>query len=227
MSHERAVLLDVDGTLIDSNDAHARAWVDAFAEDGFAVAFDAVRPLIGMGGDKLIPAAIGLADDDPRIEGLSERRGRIFKERYQPAVCALPGSRALVERLRTEGYRVAVASSAKSDELGPLLEIARVNGLIDVETSSSDADRSKPDPDIVGAALRRLDIGADAAVMIGDTPYDIEAARRAGVPTVAFRSGGWSDEKLAGAVAIFDGPADLLTRFDTSPLAARRMLPRR
>ena len=218
----RAVIFDVDGTLVDSNEAHARAWVDAFAERGFTVALADVQRLIGMGGDKLIPAAIGLAEDDPRIAGLSERRSEIFREQYLPHLRALPGSRALLQRLQRDGYKLAVASSAKKEELEPLLRIARVDDLIAARTSSGDAERSKPDPDIVGAALHRLRLEPDEAVRVGDTPYDIEAAQRAGLPTIAVRSGGWRTEELGGAVAVYDDPADLLAKLDASPLAQPR-----
>jgi HAD superfamily hydrolase (TIGR01509 family) len=218
------VIFDVDGTLVDSNEAHAQAWVDAFAERGFAVALAHVRRLIGMGGDKLIPASIGIAEDDPRIAGLSERRGAMFRERWLPRLRALPGSRALLQRLRSLGYKLAVASSAKREELEPLLKIAHVDDLVATRTSSSDAERSKPDPDIVGAALQRLGLSPDEAIMVGDTPYDIVAAQRAGLPTIAFRSGGWRTEDLAAAIAVYDDAAELLAKLEESPL---RMTERR
>jgi HAD superfamily hydrolase (TIGR01509 family) len=214
----RAAILDVDGTLVDSNDQHAHAWVDVLAEHGHPVLYTATRRLIGKGGDKLVAELTGLADDDPRVERIGARRGAIFAERYLPAVRALPGSRALVERLREAGLLVAVASSAKRDELEPLLDLARVADLLDGEATSSDADRSKPDPDIVAAALRRLGVAPGEAVMIGDTPYDIEAAHAAGIATIAVRSGGWSAALLAAAIAIYDGPAQLCAGFATSPL---------
>jgi HAD superfamily hydrolase (TIGR01509 family) len=217
----RAVIFDVDGTLVDSNEAHARAWVDAFAERGFTVALADVRRLIGMGGDKLIPAAIGLAEDDPRIAGLSERRSEIFRTRHLPHLRPVPGSRALLQRLRRDGYKLAVASSAKKEELEPLLRIAHVEDLVTARTSSSDAERSKPDPDIVGAALQRLQLEPGQAVMVGDTPYDIEAAQRAGLPTIAVRSGGWPTEELGGAIAVYDDAGDLLARLEASPLAGQ------
>jgi HAD superfamily hydrolase (TIGR01509 family) len=223
----RCVILDVDGTLIDSNDAHARAWVEAFAEFGYEVPFETARRLVGMGGDKLIPAAIGLEAEDPRGQRLAERRGEIFRERHLPTVRALPRVRELLDRLRQEGFELAVATSAQEEELRPLLRVAEAEDLMGEAASASDADRSKPDPDIVKAALDKLGCPPGEAVMIGDTPYDIEAAGRARVSAIAFRSGGWDDESLRGAVAVYDGPADLLQRFDESPLAraARRDRP--
>ncbi len=217
----RAAILDVDGTLVDSNDAHAHAWVEAFAASGFEVIYTTARRLVGKGGDKLIPEATGMADDDPRVEEIGERRSEIFCTRWLDQVRALPGSRDLVVRIRDAGLAVAVASSAKAHELRPLLERAGVADLIEVQTSSSDAAHSKPDPDIVAAALRKLGLAPGAAVMIGDTPYDIEAAHAAGVDTIAVQSGGWSPALLAGAIAIYDGPAHLCAHFETSPLGRR------
>jgi HAD superfamily hydrolase (TIGR01509 family) len=215
----RCVLLDVDGTLVDSNDAHARAWEEAFREAGFEVPLARVRRMIGMGGDKLIPTATGLHADDPRAKALAERRQDLFRQRYLREVKPFPRVRELVERLREGGRGVAVASSAQEDELQPLLALAGVEDLLHATTSGSDAGRSKPDPDIVSAALRRLECGARETVMIGDTPYDVEAAARAGVPVIAFRCGGWDDAALRGAVAVYDGAADLLDRWETSPLS--------
>lgn len=217
----RAVLFDIDGTLVDSNDVHARAWVDAFREASLDVPFDRVRPLIGMGGDKLVPAATGLDDEDPRVEKLGARRTKLLLEHYLRDIHRLPGALELVERLRAAGYVVATATSAKDDELSAILRAGGLDGLFHIKTSSSDADNSKPAPDIVEAAVARAGVPASACVMIGDTPYDITAARGAGVDIIAVRSGGWRDDDLAGALAIYDGPADLLAHLDDSPLAPR------
>ncbi len=217
----RGAILDVDGTLIDSNDAHARAWVDAFRQFGFDVPYEKVRPLIGMGGDNLLPEAIGVELDSRTGEHLSTRRSALFKDNYLHTLRPFPGTRELLERMRAEGLELAVASSAKKEELKPLLQIADVADLVDSKTSSDDAESSKPDPDIVEAALKRLKMTPGEAVMLGDTPYDIEAAGRAGVKTVAFRCGGWDDEGLEGAIAIYDGPYDLLDNFASSPFARK------
>ena len=217
----RGAILDVDGTLVDSNDAHARAWVEAFREFEFDVPYERVRALIGMGGDNLLPEAIQIEQDSPQGEALSKRRGEIFKERYLKTINPFRATRELLQRMRAEGLELAVASSAQEDELKPLLEIAGAADLIDSKTSSDDAESSKPDPEIIQAALKRLKMPPSEALMLGDTPYDIEAAQRAGVKTVAFRSGGWKDDGLAGAIAIYDGPWDLLERFDGSPFAKK------
>jgi HAD superfamily hydrolase (TIGR01509 family) len=220
-SQIRGAILDVDGTLVDSNDAHARAWVDAFRQFGFDVPYEKVRPLIGMGGDNLLPEAIGVEKDSPTGEQLSKRRSALFKENYLHALRPFPGTRDLLKRMREEGLELAVASSAQEDELKPLLKIAGAADLIDSKTSSDDAESSKPDPDIIEAALRKLKMPPGDTLMLGDTPYDIEAAGRAGVKTVAFRCGGWDDEGLKGAIAIYDGPDDLLDNFDRSPFARK------
>lgn len=215
----QAVLLDVDGTLIDSNDAHARAWVDACREFGYdGVTFAQVRPLIGMGGDKVLPRLTGLAEDTPEGKRLTKRRAELFTERYLPGVRPFPGVRELVRRMRDDGFTVVVASSAERAELGKLLEVAGVAELNQRSTSSSDAEESKPDPDIIEAALERARCPAEAAILLGDTPYDVEAALRAGVRVIAVRCGGWDDDALRGAAAIYDDPADLLAHYDNSPL---------
>lgn len=214
----RAVLLDIDGTLIDSNDAHAHAWVDAFAEAGITVPFDQVRDLIGMGGDKLMPEVSGIEEDTPEGQRLAERRKAIFLEKYLPGVKPLPGTRDLLDRLQATGFKLVVATSAKSDELDALLRVAGASELKPDATTSDDAERSKPDPDIVEAALAQTGCRSDEVLMLGDTPYDIEAAMMVGVAVIAFRSGGWDDDDLWRALAIYDHPADLLAHFDDSPL---------
>ena len=212
------MLLDVDGTLVDSNDAHAHAWVSAFAEAGVTVDFTRVRRCIGMGGDKLMPEVSGIADDTPEGQRIAKRRGEIFTSDWLPQLQPLRDSERFVRALKDRGYTLVAASSAKKKELRPLLELAGAAWFLDGATSSDDAEESKPDPDIIEAALKQAKVSAREAVMVGDTPYDIEAARRAGVATIGFRSGGWRDEDLAGAIAIYDGPWDLLAKLDDSPL---------
>ena len=213
-----AVLFDVDGTLVDSNDAHAHAWVLAFAEHRVEVDFAEVRRRIGMGGDKLMPEVSGIAEDSPQGAAIAGRRTQIFRERFLPTLRAFPDAGRLVSAIKARGLRTVAASSAKRDELEPLLAIAGAGSLMDEKTSGDDADASKPDPDIVHAALDRVGAKAADALMIGDTPYDVDAARRAGVAAIAFRCGGWTDADLEGAIAVYDGPWDLLARLDESPL---------
>ncbi|MEO5897081.1 MAG: HAD family hydrolase [Vicinamibacterales bacterium] len=217
----RTVILDIDGTLVDSNDAHAHAWLAAFAESGITVDYAKVRNSIGMGGDKLMPAVAGIDSDSPEGKKISTRRGEIFKETYLPALRPFPSVRELLLRLIKDGYALAVASSAKEEELQPLLECAGVTDLIPHRASSDDAEHSKPDPDIVQAALRESGCRPQDAIMLGDTPYDIEAAAGAGVRIVGLESGGWSREGLDGAIAVHKNATDLLAHYDTSPFAAR------
>ena len=214
----RAALLDIDGTLIDSNDAHARAWVAAGAEHGYDIHFDRVRPLIGMGGDRVTPMVTGHSEDSGDGERVVERRGEIFRERHLPSLVPTRGARALLQRMKDEGLQLVVATSASKADMDALLERAGIRDLIEERTSSADADSSKPAPDIVEAALARAGVQPSEAIMLGDTPYDVAAARNAGVECVALRCGGrWTDGDFAGAVAIYDDPADLLANWDSSP----------
>ena len=217
----RGVLFDVDGTLVDSNDAHAWAWVEALRESGHDVPFGKVRPLIGMGGDKVLPRLVGLSPDEDRGKEIDERRKAIFRERHLPLVRPFPGARELVERVRDQGLAAGVATSSDEETKTALLRAAGVEDLFDAVTSADDAEESKPDPDIVEAALRRLRLPAGEAVMIGDTPYDVEAAARSGLVTIAVRCGGWDDAGLSGAVEIYDGPWDLVAHFEASRLGGQ------
>lgn len=219
MAQIHGVILDVDGTLIDSNDAYAHSWVEAMATYGYTVAFDRVRPLIGMGGDKVLPETIHVDKDSEQGKAISQKREEIFKERYLPHLRAFPGAQELIERIRKQGLKVAIASSAKPDELQALLQLVGAADLIKDKTSSQDVQRSKPDPDVMDVTLKRTGLPANELLMIGDTAYDIEAAQKVHVGTIAFRCGGWQDADLAGAIAIYDGPADLLAHYDSSPLA--------
>ena len=217
----RTVLLDIDGTLIDSNDAHARAWVEALAVHGYRIPFETVRPLIGKGGDKVMPELTGLDPDSGESTRISETRAEFFK-RELPSLRPTPGARELLEQLSSRGLELVVATSAKRDEVQALLEQAGVADLIEAASSADDAERSKPDPDIVQAALRTVGRLASHSIMIGDTPYDVEAATRARVPIIAVRcGGGWDDAALSGALAVYDDPAELLARLEESPLAGR------
>ena len=215
------VLLDVDGTLIDSNDAHAKAWVDVAHEFSHPADYDSIRRMIGMGGDKLMPKAFGIEHDSDEGKKMSKRRSEIFRDRYLSTLKAFPDARALLERMREDGHTLVVATSAKKDEMKGLLKVAGVEDLLEEKTSSSDAENSKPDPDIVIAALEKADADAGDALMLGDTPYDVSASTRAGVAIVALTCGGWSAEELKGAVAVYSDPAHLLRESERSPFAAR------
>jgi len=215
----RGILLDVDGTLVLSNGAQAQAWVEAFKAHGRDVPLEKVRPLIGMGGDKVVPAlAPGLNDKDGDGKEIADARKKLMLEKFGPTLKPAPGARDLVQRALQEGLAIVVASSASSAELETLLRVARVDDLLHERTTMDDAAQSKPAPDIVAVALPKSGLPADAVVMIGDSPYDIAAAQQIGVGTIALRCGGFSDDDLKGALALYDDPADLRARYDASPL---------
>jgi HAD superfamily hydrolase (TIGR01509 family) len=214
----RGILLDMDGTLVDSNDAHAQAWQRAFADNGEPVSYGEVRQRIGMGGDNLIPSILGIEKESELGSRINARRTEIFRGEFLPHLRPFPGVRPLLERMRASGLRLVIATSSPEEELEPLIDIAGIRDLLEERTSADDAGSSKPNPDIVQAALDRLDLRPEETVMLGDTPYDIAAAGRAGLGVIAFRCGGFSDEDLAGALATYDGPTDLLERWEESPL---------
>lgn len=222
MARIRAVLFDIDGTLLDSNDAHAHAWLDSLRGHGRNVPYELVRSKIGMGGDKLLAEVAGIDHDSVEGRSIRERRAMILKAHYLPDVGPFHGARVLVDRLRSRGLCCVAVSSASAEDVQDLLRAAGVADLMDLVISADDADRSKPDPDLVETALDRIGVTPAEALMIGDTPYDIKAGARAGVPVVAFRCGGWSDRDLRGAIAIYDDPADLSSQLDRSPLALDR-----
>ena len=183
------------------------------------MSYDRVRRAIGMGGDKLMPHVAGIPEDSREGSRISRRRGDIFRERYLPDVAPFPRVRDLVLRLAADGCTVVVASSAQADELDELLKIADIADLIATTSSSSEAKRSKPDPDIVQSALQRSGAQADRAIMLGDTPYDVEAALRAGVAIVGVECGGWGADDLRGAVEVHPGVAEICARYDQSAFA--------
>lgn len=215
-----AAIFDVDGTLVDSVDLHARAWQEAFARFGRQVAFEEVRAQIGKGGDQLMPVFLSQGEMALRGKAIEEYRSQLWKDEYLKRVRAFPEVRELFKKLRRRGARVALASSAKGEELEIYKQIAGIDDLVETETSADDAARSKPHPDIFAAALRRLGATKEEAVVIGDTPWDAIAARRLGVRSVGVLCGGFAEDSLrgAGCIDIFRDPADLLARLDDSPL---------
>ncbi len=218
----KAAIFDVDGTLIDSVDLHAKAWQDALRDYGHEISFDDIRSQIGKGGDQLMPMFLSEGELEAKGEELEKHRVQVLKERYLPQIKPFPMVRGLLQRIQADGTKVALASSAKQDELQTYKEAAHIEDLLEAETSSDDTEASKPDPDIFLAALKHLGgISADQAIVIGDTPYDAEAAGKAGLRTIGLLCGGWSAEELTrvGYVATFKDPADLLAQYDTSPLA--------
>lgn len=205
----RTYLLDVDGTLVDSTDAHAAAWAEVLAANGHPIDADRVRPYIGMGGDRLVEQLAGIARDSADNKRIGEERGLLFLDKYLSRVRPVPGARELLLALRDRRIPFAIATAAKNRELEPLLRAGGISDLVGARTTSSDVDESKPDPEVVVAALRKLGADPASAVMVGDTPYDVIAARDAGIACIGFTISGWSAKDLAGCTAIFSGPAEL------------------
>ncbi|MCC5645518.1 HAD family hydrolase [Nostoc sp. CHAB 5824] len=222
----KGVILDVDGTLVLSNDAHAQAWVEAFAVFDYEVEFEQIRPLIGMGGDQIIPKfAPGLSDQEGKGKKIADKRKELIINKFGKNLAPASGTRQLMLKMQDEGLRLIIATSATSEELSVLLKAAQIDDLLsqDEAATSSDAEASKPAPDIVEAALSQLNMQPSEVVMLGDTPYDIESANKAGVGVIALRCGGFDDSQLKDAIAIYNEPADLVTHYDTSPLAPKVM----
>jgi phosphoglycolate phosphatase-like HAD superfamily hydrolase len=216
----KAAIFDVDGTLLDSVDLHAMAWHEAMVRFGHDVSFEQARSQIGKGGDKLIP--VFLSEDEQRDHGkeLDAWRSEHFKAKYLPLVRPFSAVPDLLQRSRDAGLRIAIASSAKKDELEKYLDIAGIQKLIDEIVSSEAVEESKPAPDIFEAVLEKLAIEGRDAVAIGDTPYDAEAARKAGIRTIGVLCGGFTEDELqeAGCAEIYPGPAALLACFERSLL---------
>lgn len=216
------LIFDVDGTLIDSNELHAKAWADAFREAGRPIPLARIRPHIGKGGDLLVPDLLdarGMREIGRQVE---KARSRIFRERYLPKVRPFPGIRRLFQALREKGIRIVLASSAPAREIEAHLETLGVAELVDGTTSADDAEFSKPSPEIFRAALDRIPAPRSRTVVVGDTPYDILAAHRTATPIVAVRSGGFSDESLRKAEWIVDAVPDILRRLPALDAYFRR-----
>jgi HAD superfamily hydrolase (TIGR01549 family) len=215
----KAVIFDIDGTLVDSVDLHARAWQEAFRHFGKEIPYERVRHQIGKGGDQLMPVFFSEDELDEFGEEMEKYRGELYKREYLPKVRAFPRVRELFQKIKEDGLCLALASSAKGDELKTYKKIADIEDLVEEETSSDDADKSKPHPDIFEAALERLgDAEPAEAIVVGDTPYDAEAAGKLNLRTIGVLCGGFPEAELraAGCVQIFQGPADLLARYEES-----------
>ena len=220
----RAVIFDVDGTLVDTNDLHAAAWAEALHRFGHDIPQDQVRHEIGKGGDQLMPALLPPEVVERQGKEIEALRKDLYSGEYLRKARPFPEVRALFERVRAAEQRIALASSGKPDELEHYKDIAGIAGLVDDATTSDDAERSKPSPDIFGAALERIaPIGAEQAMVVGDSPYDAQAATKAGLRAIGLLCGGFAAEELrdAGFIALYRDPADLLAHYDRSPLAER------
>lgn len=220
----QVVIFDVDGTLIDSNDLHAEAWQRAFRHFGYEIPYDRLRSQIGKGGDNYVPYFLSPEDNAKFGKELDHYKSELFKREYASKVVPFPGVRKLFERIRDEGLRIALATSSKGDELEQYERILNIGDLVDKRTSKSDAEHSKPAPDIFAAALERLGITAADAMAVGDTPYDAHACAKLELPIIGMLCGGFSEADLlqAGCFAIYEEPEDLLRRFDRSPLVPEK-----
>jgi len=216
-----AVIFDIDGTIVDSVDLHAKAWQITFAKFGKNILLEAIRSQIGKGADQLLPVYFSKQELEQFGEAMEIYRGELFKKEYLPKVKGFPKVRELFQRIKRDKKQIALASSAKKDELKRYKEIAQIDDLIESETSSDNVERSKPCPDIFEAALKQLgNVTPDKVIVVGDTPYDAAAAAEANLKSIGLLCGGWAQHQLrrAGCIAVYRDPADLLARYEESPL---------
>jgi HAD superfamily hydrolase (TIGR01509 family) len=212
-------ILDIDGTLVDTNYQHAIAWYRAFRSHGIVLPVWRIHRHIGMGGDQIVGALTDEQTDDKKCDEIRATEKELYFELIDE-VETMDGSRELIEQLSGRGHRVILASSAKEDEVDRYLDLLDARELADGWTTSADVEATKPEPDLVRAALDRAGGSPDEAVMVGDTPWDIHAANNAGVGTLAVRTGGFGVDELreAGALDVFESVAELCTALDRSPL---------
>jgi HAD superfamily hydrolase (TIGR01509 family) len=212
--HLQAVLFDIDGTLVDSNDLHVRCWIEAFGELGVRFDFEEIRHQIGKGGDLLVPDMLNARQMRRFGEKIKELRTEIWKHEYMPRVRPFPGTRKMLESLHARGVKLALASSSNEDEVEYYTQLLGVGELLATSTSKRDAEVSKPSPEIFRAALER--IGSDAArtLAVGDTPYDVLAAHRVPIAIAVVRSGGFEDDLLRKAEFLFDDVEELVREIE-------------
>jgi len=210
----RGVLLDIDGTLVRSNDEHAQAWSDALRHFGYEVPWMQIRRWIGMGGDKILRRVDEkLNDAENPGAAITALRQEIFLREYLGRLTPQPGARELLEYFKEHSLQRVAATSANRAELGAILKAGGIADEIDLATTSDDAERSKPDADIIESALGKSKLSRDETFYLGDTPYDVEAAHKAGMPVVALLCGGWGASDLSAAEATYETPADFLRHF--------------
>src|SRR5690348_10164639 len=213
-------VLDIDGTLVDTNYQHAVAWYRAFREHGIVLPVWRIHRHIGMGGDQLVAALTDDRTEEEHGDAIRDTETKRYLELIDE-VETMDGSRELIEHLKQRGHTVVLASSAKEDEVDHYLDLLDARELADAWTTSADVEATKPAPDLVTAALDRAGGSSDDAVMIGDTPWDVKAAGGAGVQTLAVLTGGFSVDELlqAGALEVFESVRELCERLDRTPLA--------
>jgi HAD superfamily hydrolase (TIGR01549 family) len=211
-------VLDVDGTLVDTNYHHAIAWYRAFREHGLTLPVWRIHRHIGMGGDQLVAAVAGKRVEDRQGDSIRAAETALYADLIGE-VRPFADARRLLELLGDRGHRLVLASSGRSDEVDHYLDLLDARELVEAWTTSGDVERTKPDPDLVVTAVEK--VGGGEAVMVGDSTFDCEAATRAEVPTVAVLTGGFSEQeqRQAGATAVFESLAELCERLDQTPLA--------
>jgi HAD superfamily hydrolase (TIGR01549 family) len=217
-----AAIFDLDGTLVDSNELHVQAWQETFRHFGKEFPLERLREQVGKGGDQYLPVFLNEKEMREIGKPVDEFRGKIFKKKYLSEVRPFPRVRELLERVHSDGKKIALASSGKADEVEYYQKLIGIGNLVDCQTTADDVAHSKPKPDVFIAALRMLGhLSPEQAIAIGDTPYDIEAAKKIDLATIALLCGGFPEGELrdAGAVAVFRDPADLLDHYYQSPLA--------
>lgn len=212
----RAVLLDVDGTLIDANYQHALAWYRAFRANGLVMPIWKIHRHVGMGGDQLVPALIGEEADAEKGADIRETRKEIYEELIEE-VAPLDGAHELIADLKERGRTAVLASSAPEKEIDHYLDLLEARDLADGWTTDDDVEATKPEPDLVRAAL--VMAGTDEAVLVGDTPWDIESARKSGIETITVITGGYSEQELrdAGAVGVYESVQELRAHLEEPP----------
>jgi HAD superfamily hydrolase (TIGR01549 family) len=219
----RAVIFDIDGTLVDSVDLHAQCWKEAFEHFGYDIPYGEIRYQIGKGGDKLLAMFLSEKEIEKRGHQIEEFRGELFQRKYFPRCKPFPKVLELFERLRDEGLKLALASSGKKDEVRKYEQLLGIETLIDASTSSDDAEKSKPDPDILQEARKKIgNVEPAECLYVGDSPHDAKAARRDGMPMVGVLCGGFSKKDLLaeGALRTYQDPADLLAEWGEEKIRA-------
>jgi HAD superfamily hydrolase (TIGR01509 family) len=218
VSDRPAAILDIDGTLVDTNYQHAIAWYRAFLQSGKVLPIWRVHRHIGMGGDQLVAALAGEEFDAEQGDDVRAAEKVLYMTLIDE-VRPFADARALLEHLKAQGHTVVLASSAKPQEVDHYLDLLDARDLADGWTHAGDVQRTKPEPDLVAAAVEKA--GGGPAVMVGDSTWDCEAAKRAGLATIAVLTGGFSDEELrdAGATAVFASLSDLLVKLGDTPLS--------
>lgn len=224
-----AVIFDIDGTLVDTVEFHTQSWQRTFQHFGYQIPPEQIRPQIGKGSDQLMPVFFSPAELDKLVDGQSSTLGdqmrdyrrQLYQQEYHPRVKGFPGVRELFQRVKADGKRIALASSGTKEDLATYKQLLNVADLVDVATTTDEVESSKPEPDIFQLTLLKLgDIAPEQIIVVGDTPYDAEAASKVNLRMIGVLCGGFSEEDLikAGCIAVYQDPAALLAHYDESPL---------